>query len=101
MFCESMYEVEKLRRNLEDKLKQAYQLQELPSLTSQATVRPLLDPNVRSVIESFPILASKVVHQFGLKNDEFNELLRRTNASTFFRLRVLRSIRRIERQQNN
>ena len=101
MFCESMYEVEKLRKTLTEQLKQSYQLSELPSLTNQETLRPLLDSNVRSSIDSFPILASKVVHQFGLNNDEFNELLRRTNASTFFRWKVLRNIGRIERQQMN
>lgn len=99
MFCESMYEVEKLRRKLAEELKQTYQLEELPSITSQVALRPLLDSNVRSAIDSFPILASKVVHQFGLNNDEFNELLRRTKASTFFRWKVLRNVGRIERQK--
>ena len=99
MFCQSMYEVEKLRRTRVEQLKQTFQLNELPSITSQATLRPLLDSNVRSAIDSFPIMASKVVHQLGLNNDEFNQLLQRTKASTFFRWKVLRNIGMIERQQ--
>ena len=100
-FCESMVEVEKLRRNLVEELKQKFQLEELPSLTSQASLRPLLDSSVRSTIDSFPMMASKIVHRLGLNNDEFNELLRRTNASTFFRWKVLRNIRMIEQEQQH
>ena len=100
-FCESMVEVEKLRRNLVEELKQKFQLEELPSLTSQASLRPLLDSSVRSTIDSFPMMASKIVHRPGLNNDEFNELLRRTNASTFFRWKVLRNIRMIEQGQKH
>jgi Domain of unknown function (DUF4168) len=100
-FCESMYNVEKLRRNLAEELKQKFQLTELPPLTSQASLRPLLDSNVRSAIDSFPVEASNVVHQFGLNNHEFNELLRKTNASVLFRWKVLRNIRKIEREQTN
>jgi hypothetical protein len=99
MFCESMYEVEKLRRNLAEEMKQKFQLTELPSITSQAALRPLLDSEARSAIDSFPIMAGKVVHQFGLKNDEFNELLRRTKTSTMFRWKVLRNIEMIERER--
>jgi Domain of unknown function (DUF4168) len=98
MFCESMYEVEKLRRNLAEEMKRKFRLTELPSITSQATLRPLLDSDVRSAIDSFPIMASKVVHQFGLNNDEFNELLQRTKTSTLFRWKVLRNIGMIERE---
>ena len=100
-FCESMVEVEKLRRNLVEELKQKFQLEELPSLTSQASLRPLLDSSVRSTIDSCPMMASKIVHRLGLNNDEFNELLRRTNASTFFRWKVLRNIRKIEQEQQH
>ena len=96
-----MVEVEKLRRNLVEELKQKFQLEELPSLTSQASLRPLLDSSVRSAIDSFPMMASKIVHRLGLNNDEFNELLRRTNASTFFRWKVLRNIRMIEQEQQH
>ena len=99
MFCESMYEVEKLRRNLAEEMKRKFQLTELPSITSQAAIRPLLDSEVRSAIDSFPIMASKVVHKFGLNNDEFNELLRRTKASIFFRWKVLRNIGMLERER--
>ena len=98
MFCECMYEVEKLRRNLAEELKQKFQLVELPSLTNQATLRPLLDSNVRGAIDSFPIVASKVVHKFGFNNDEFNELMRRTKASPLFRWKVVRNIAMIERE---
>jgi lipid II:glycine glycyltransferase (peptidoglycan interpeptide bridge formation enzyme) len=99
-FCQSMYEIENLRKKHADELKQSYNMEQLPSLTNDPQLLPLLDATVRNAINTFPIAASNIVHQFGLKDNEFNELLRRTRTSTFFRWKVLRNIGSIERQQS-
>jgi hypothetical protein len=98
MFCQSMYEIENLRKQQADELKQSLNVEQLPSLTNDPRLLPLLDTTVRNRIQQFPIAASKIVHRFGLNNDEFNELLQRTRSSVFFRWKVLRNIVSIERQ---
>mmetsp|Transcript_3009 Transcript_3009/g.5623 ORF Transcript_3009/g.5623 Transcript_3009/m.5623 type:complete len:470 (+) Transcript_3009:98-1507(+) len=90
MFVRSITEIEELREEQTQKLRQSLNIDKLPSNVNlcDPNVLPLLSPQVRSVIEAFPLEAEKIVKKYGLNSDEFNQMLEETRGNPVFRWRV-------------
>lgn len=90
MFVRSITEIEELREEQTEKLRKALNIDKLPSNVNlcDPNVLPLLSPQVRSVIEAFPLQAEEIVKKYGLNSDEFNQMLEETRGNPVFRWRV-------------
>ena len=106
-FCESVLQVESLRRVQAERLQALFRDDDadfrsgdLPAHLSDPALRPLLNPRARELVESFPEAAADLVQQHGLLDcDEFNRLLAASRSNPFFRWRVRRQIRKQLQQQ--
>ena len=94
-FARCLSEVEELRKDNLEKLRQSLQVDYLPPVICDPNVRSLLDPRVRAVCDAFPLQAEEVVQRFGMGSDEFNSLLDRLRSDPIFRFRVKRSMSKI------
>lgn len=94
-FARCLSEVEELRKDNLEKLRQSLQVDYLPPVICDPNVRSLLDPRVRAVCDAFPLQAEEVVQRFGMGSDEFNSLLDRLRSDPIFRFRVKRSMRKL------
>ena len=92
MFVRSIDEIEELRAEQTERLKKALKLDKLPSNVNlcDPNVMPLLSPQVKAVIEAFPLQAEEIVKKYGLNSDEFNQMLEETRGNPVFRWRVQR-----------
>jgi hypothetical protein len=90
MFVRSITEIEELRGEQIERLKQVLQLKSLPKGIDlcDPAVMPLLSPKVRAVCEAFPHQAEEIVKRYGLNSDEFNGMLEETRGNPIFRWRV-------------
>jgi len=108
-FCESVVQVETLRRVQAERLLALVRDDDadfgsggdLPAHLSDPALRPLLSPRARELVESFPEAAADLVRRHGLLDcDEFNRLLAASRSNPFFRWRVQRQInKQLQRQQ--
>lgn len=94
-FARCLAEVEELRKDNLEKLRQSLQVDYLPPVICDPNVRSLLDPRVRAVCDAFPLQAEEVVQRFGMGSDEFNSLLDRLRSDPIFRFRVKRSMSKL------
>ena len=94
-FARCLSEVEELRKDNLEKLRQSLQVDYLPPVICDPNVRSLLDPRVRAVCDAFPLQAEEVVQRFGMGSDEFNSLLDRLRSDPIFRFRVKRSMSKV------
>ena len=94
-FARCLSEVEELRKDNLEKLRQSLQVDYLPPVICDPNVRSLLDPRVRAVCDAFPLQAEEVVQRFGMGSDEFNSLLDRLRSDPIFRFRVKRSMSKL------
>lgn len=92
MFVKSITEIEELREEQTARLRRALNIDKLPKDLNlcDPNVLPLLSPQVRSVIEAFPLQAEEIVKKYGLNSDEFNQMLEETRGNPVFRWRVQR-----------
>lgn len=92
MFVKSITEIEDLREDQTNRLRKALKIDSLPSNINlcDPNVLPLLSPQVKSVIEAFPLQAEVIVKKYGLNSDEFNQMLEKTRGNPVFRWRVQR-----------
>jgi len=92
MFVQSITEIEELRSEQITRLKKVLKIDKLPPNMNlcDPNVLPLLSPQVRSVIEAFPLQAEVIVKKYGLNSDEFNQMLEETRGNPIFRWRVQR-----------
>ncbi len=92
MFVKSITEIEDLRSEQMERLKRALNIDKLPPHMNlcDPNVLPLLSPQVRGVIEAFPLQAEVIVKKYGLNSDEFNQMLEETRGNPIFRWRVER-----------
>ncbi len=92
MFVKSITEIEDLRSEQMDRLTRALNIDKIPPHMNlcDPNVLPLLSPQVRTVIEAFPLQAEVIVKKYGLNSDEFNQMLEETRGNPIFRWRVER-----------
>jgi len=102
MFVRSITEIEELREEQTKRLRKALNIDKLPSNVNlcDPNVMPLLSPNVRAVIEAFPLQAEEIVKKYGLNSDEFNQMLEETRGNPVFRWRVQRFRKKEEEESS-
>jgi len=90
LFARSIIEIEDLRAQQTNRLRQALNIEALPLniKISDPTLLPILDPRVRAVVQAFPLQAEEIVKKYGLNSDEFNEMLVEARANPVFRWRL-------------
>lgn len=90
MFVQSITEIEDLRAEQTKRLQNALNIDVLPPTIkiSDPALLPILDPRVRAVVEAFPLQAEEIVKKYGLKSDEFNQMLEENRTNPVFRRRV-------------
>jgi hypothetical protein len=100
MFVRSITEIEELREEQTEKLRKSLNIDKLPSNVNlcDPNVLPLLSPQVRSVIEAFPLQAEEIVKKYGLNSDEFNQMLEETRGNPVFRWRVNKFRKEVEKK---
>jgi hypothetical protein len=103
MFVRSITEIEELREEQTKKLRESLNIDKLPSNVNlcDPNVLPLLSPQVRSVIEAFPLQAEQIVKKYGLNSDEFNQMLEETRGNPVFRWRVNKFRKEVEKKGND
>ena len=96
MFARSMTDIEELRKEQQEKLKQALNLDRLPEGISicDPSIQPLLSPKVRAVCSAFPLQAEEIIDKYGLNSEEFNSMLSESKNNPLFKFQVLRYVRR-------
>ena len=96
MFARSMTDIEELRKEQQEKLKQALNLDRLPEGISicDPSIQPLLSPKVRAVCSAFPLQAEEIIDKYGLNSEEFNSMLSESRNNPLFKFQVLRYVRR-------
>jgi Domain of unknown function (DUF4168) len=99
-FCQSMFEIETLRTVQAERLKHHLSIDELPADVSlgDPTLLPFLRPDVRAVVEAFPVAAEVIVKKHGLAAEDFNRMLEQTKANPIFRWKVHRQMMRTEKE---
>jgi Domain of unknown function (DUF4168) len=90
-FCQSMWEIEHLRQEQAEHLKQSLRMDKLPAPLETNDI-----PTVRNAVEEFAASADRIVKQHGLEASEFNQLLERTKRNPFFQSKVFRRIGAIQ-----
>ncbi|KAL7507494.1 hypothetical protein ACHAXN_004677 [Cyclotella atomus] len=101
MFARSITEIEELRTDEMEALKQSLQVERFPpgfDLTDPQ-VMPLLHPEVRAVCEKFPVKAEEIVKRYGLESEEFNRMLEETKGNPIFRWRVQKYVEKAEEER--
>jgi hypothetical protein len=90
MFAKSMHDIEELRQEQTEKLLKALSIDSLPESVniSDPKVLPFLSPQIRAVVEAFPLQAEEIVKNYGLSSDEFNKMLQEANTNKIFRMQV-------------
>lgn len=98
LFARSIHEIEDLRSDQMEALKQSLQVERFPPGfdISDPNVQPLLHPEVRAVCEKFPVQAEEIVKRYGLGSDEFNRMLEETKGNPIFRWRVHKYVQKAE-----
>ncbi|KAL7480713.1 hypothetical protein ACHAW6_006382 [Cyclotella cf. meneghiniana] len=101
MFARSITEIEELRSDQMEALRQSLQVERFPPGfdLSDPNVQPLLHPEVRAVCEKFPIKAEEIVKRYGLESDEFNRMLEETKGNPIFRWRVQKYVEKAEQER--
>ena len=96
MFARSMTDIEELRKEQQEKLKQALNLDRLPEGISicDPSIQPLLSPKVRAVCSAFPLQAEEIIDKYGLNSEEFNSMLSESKNNPLFKFQVLRYVKR-------
>jgi len=91
-----MTDIEELRKEQQEKLKQALNLDRLPEGISicDPSIQPLLSPKVRAVCSAFPLQAEEIIDKYGLNSEEFNSMLSESKNNPLFKFQVLRYVRR-------
>jgi hypothetical protein len=101
LFARSVHEIEDLRSDQMEELRQSLQVERFPpgfDLTDP-NVQPLLHPEVRRVCEMFPVKAEEIVKRYGLDSDEFNRMLEETRGNPIFRWRVQKYVEKAEEEK--
>ena len=100
LFARSIHEIEDLRSDQMEALKQSLQVERFPPGfdISDPNVQPLLHPEVRAVCEKFPVQAEEIVKRYGLGSDEFNRMLEETKGNPIFRWRVHKYVQKAEEE---
>lgn len=101
LFARSIHEIEDLRADQMDALRQSLQVERFPPGfdLSDPNVQPLLHPEVRRVCEKFPVQAEEIVKRYGLDSDEFNRMLEETKGNPIFRWRVQKYVEKAEEEK--
>jgi len=102
MFARSIHEIEDLRSDQMEALRQSLQVERFPPGfdLSDPNVQPLLHPEVRRVLEKFPVQAEEIVKRYGLESDEFNKMLEETKGNPIFRWRVQKYVEKAEEEKS-
>ena len=103
MFARSITEIEDLRSDEMEALRQSLQVERFPpgfDLTDPL-VQPLLHPEVQAVCQKFPAKAEEIVKRYGLESDEFNRMLDETKGNPIFRWRVQKYVEKAEEERRN
>ena len=103
MFARSITEIEDLRSDEMDALRQNLNVQRFPpgfDLTDPQ-IQPLLHPEVRAVCEKFPVKAEEIVKRYGLESEEFNRMLEETRGNPIFRWRVQRYVEKAAEERRS
>lgn len=101
MFARSITEIEDLRADQMEELRQSLHVERFPpgfDLTDPQ-VMPLLHPEVRAVCEKFPVKAEEIVKRYGLESEEFNRMLEETKGNPIFRWRVQKYVEKAEEER--
>lgn len=100
LFARSIHEIEDLRSDQMEALRQSLQVERFPTGfdLSDPNVQPLLHPEVRRVCEKFPVEAEEIVKRYGLGSDEFNRMLEETKGNPIFRWRVQKYVKKAEEE---
>jgi hypothetical protein len=101
MFARSITEIEELRSDQMEALRQSLQVERFPPGfdLSDPNVQPLLHPEVRAVCEKFPVKAEEIVKRYGLESEEFNRMLEETKGNPIFRWRVQKYVEKAEQER--
>ena len=95
LFARAVTEVENLRTRNLAKIKSNLGVPVLPrGMLGEESVRSLLDPRVRDVVDAFPLQAEELVRRCGMGSDEFNSLLDRARCDPVYRWRLRRAMAR-------
>ena len=95
LFARAVTEVEDLRTRNLAKIKSNLGVPVLPrGMLGEESVRSLLDPRVRDVVDAFPLQAEELVRRCGMGSDEFNSLLDRARCDPVYRWRLRRAMAR-------
>ena len=95
LFARAVTEVEALRTRNLAKIKSNLGVPVLPrGMLGEESVRSLLDPRVRDVVDAFPLQAEELVRRCGMGSDEFNSLLDRARCDPVYRWRLRRAMAR-------
>ena len=95
LFARAVTEVENLRTRNLSKIKSNLGVPVLPrGMLGEESVRSLLDPRVRDVVDAFPLQAEELVRRCGMGSDEFNSLLDRARCDPVYRWRLRRAMAR-------
>eukprot|EP00956_Cyclotella_meneghiniana_P031693 scaffold83879_cov67-Cyclotella_meneghiniana.AAC.2 len=103
MFARSITEIEELRSDQMEALRQSLKVERFPpgfDLTDPL-VQPLLHPEVQAVCQKFPVKAEEIVKRYGLESDEFNRMLEETKGNPIFRWRVQKYVDKAEEERRN
>jgi hypothetical protein len=101
MFARSITEIEELRTEEMEELKQSLKVERFPPGfdLNDPQVLPLLHPQVRAVCEKFPVKAEEIVKRYGLESEEFNRMLEETRGNPIFRWRVQKYVEKAEEER--
>ena len=101
MFARSMTDIEELRKEQQEKLRKALNLDRLPEGISicDPLIQPLLSPKVRAVCAAFPIQAEEIIDKYGLNSEEFNQMLDESKNNPLFKFQVLRYVRKGRKEE--
>ena len=96
MFARSMTDIEELRKEQQERLRKALNIDRLPEGVSicDPSIQPLLSPKVRAVCAAFPLQAEQIIDKYGLNSEEFNEMLDESKKNPIFKFQVLRYARK-------
>ncbi|CAN0397409.1 unnamed protein product [Ectocarpus fasciculatus] len=98
LFAKTLREIEALRFRQRRRLMKEVGSDDLPTGLCRPEMGRITSPRIRKECQSFPVAAESIVKANGLELEEFNRLSARIRDNMFYRWRVLRCVRKLEKR---